>query len=112
MSNKYNKGKRYTPREQKEVVDFVVKYNEENGRGGVTHASKKFKVTPITINNWLSKAGVSSKPDKKALVGSGKSASSNVWSKLGELHDHKSSLEKELASVEKEIKALKKKVGI
>lgn len=48
---------RYTDETKAEVVNFVKKYNEDNGRGGQTAAVEKFKVSPISIANWLTKAG-------------------------------------------------------
>lgn len=69
MSTKIKKapptGIRYSAAKKKEVVDFVKKYNSANGRGGQSAASRKFKVTPLTISTWLSSAGVKT-PKKKA----------------------------------------------
>lgn len=54
-------GVRYTDAQKKEIVDFVSQYNSEKGRGGQSAASKKYKVTPLTISAWLKAAGVKSK---------------------------------------------------
>lgn len=59
---KTSTGVRYTDAQKQEVVAFVAKYNNENGRGGQSAASKKFKVTPLTVAAWLKAAG---KPAKK-----------------------------------------------
>ena len=48
---------RYDDKKKAEVVAFVKKYNEENGRGGQTAAKEKYKISPISIANWLTKAG-------------------------------------------------------
>ncbi len=48
---------RYDDKKKAEVVAFVKKYNEENGRGGQTAAKQKYKISPISIANWLTKAG-------------------------------------------------------
>ena len=73
MSTKSKKaaatGVRYTDAQKKEVVDFVIAYNSANGRGGQSAASKKFKVTPLTISGWIKASGSkAAKPAKKAKV--------------------------------------------
>ena len=74
MSTKNKKasatGVRYSDAQKKEVVDFVIQYNLKNGRGGQSVASKKFKVTPLTISAWIKAAGVatSAKPTAKKAV--------------------------------------------
>jgi len=47
------KAKRYTDAQKKEVLDFI----EAEGRGGMTKAVKKFKVTAASIANWKRQAG-------------------------------------------------------
>jgi hypothetical protein len=56
---------RYDQKKKDEVVAFILNFNEKNGRGGQSAAAKKYKVTPITISNWLKKAGVKGKNKKK-----------------------------------------------
>ena len=58
---------RYTDQQKKEVVDFVIDYNATNGRGGQSVASKKFKVTPLTVAAWIKASGkkAAAKPGKK-----------------------------------------------
>lgn len=62
MSTKNKKsaptGVRYSDAQKKEIVNFVAQYNSTKGRGGQAAASKKFKVTPLTISAWLKGAGV------------------------------------------------------
>ena len=58
-------GARYTPEQKKEVTDFVASYNAANGRGGASNASKKFKISPLTVIAWLKAAGVKG-PAKKS----------------------------------------------
>jgi hypothetical protein len=86
MSTKNKKavttGIRYTDAQKKEIIDFIAKYNSENGRGGQSAASKKFKVTQLTIGGWLKAAGLkpggkkaAKKAAKPAAKKGGKSAS-------------------------------------
>jgi len=71
MSTKSKKksatGVRYSDSKKQEVVDFVIAYNSANGRGGQSAASKKFKVTPLTISAWIKGSGkkAAAKPGKK-----------------------------------------------
>ena len=63
--------KRYDQKTKDEVVAFIQKYNDENGRGGQSAAAKKYKLNPITVRSWMEKAGVatpgkSSKRKKRA----------------------------------------------
>lgn len=51
---------RYDQKTKDEVVAFITKYNEENGRGGQSAAAAKWKLNPITVKAWMEKAGVSS----------------------------------------------------
>lgn len=48
-----NKGKRYTPGERQEVLNFVDEHNTHYGRGGMTTAVKKFGISAVTIRNWI-----------------------------------------------------------
>lgn len=71
MSTKSKKsaatGVRYTDAQKKQIVDFVIAYNSSKGRGGQSAASKKFKVTPLTISGWIKASGSkAAKPAKKA----------------------------------------------
>jgi len=47
------KGKRYTEKEKAEILAYVDKVNSEKGRGGQSAASKKFKISQLTISSWL-----------------------------------------------------------
>ncbi len=48
---------RYSEEEKQKVVDFVVEYDRENGRGGQAAAKKEFGINPISIKKWLVEAG-------------------------------------------------------
>jgi transposase-like protein len=67
-------GVRYTDAQKKEIVAFVAKYNADNGRGGQSAASAKYKVTPLTISGWLKSAGVKPPKAKKAAKKTAKKA--------------------------------------
>ena len=56
-SKKKTKGVRYTAKQKSDIVDFVNEVNTSKGRGGVAAATRKFKVSPITINNWIKSSG-------------------------------------------------------
>lgn len=51
------KGKRYTSTEKAAVLQEVDRVNALKGRGGIAAASRKFGISPLTVSNWLSKAG-------------------------------------------------------
>jgi len=51
-------GKRYSDEQKKQVVDFVVDVNTNKGRGGLSAATKKFRISPLTISSWIKKSGV------------------------------------------------------
>jgi len=53
---KATKGVRYSQNQKNEIVKFVNDVNTKKGRGGVAEATRKFKISPITINNWLKKS--------------------------------------------------------
>ena len=103
MSRK-SKGKRYTDKEKAEVLSFVETTNAERGRGGITAAAKKFKITPLTISNWLKKTGVSPRTRR----GSG-DFSANLR-RLADLHESISKKETELMKLQREYQALKKRL--
>lgn len=48
---------RYTAEQKKEIVDFAVSYNAQNGRGGQSAAVNKFNVSPISVAAWMKGAG-------------------------------------------------------
>ena len=67
-------GVRYSDAQKKEIVDFVIKYNEANGRGGQSAASAKYKITPLTISGWLKSGGVKAPKAKKAAKAANKAS--------------------------------------
>ncbi len=123
-SGKASKGKlgsRYTDEQKKEVTDFVITYNESNGRGGPSTAAKKFGVSPLTVVAWLKAAGVngSKKAAKKGrYVAPGKAAKAAKAAKgyraplSGDINSKLTSLlalSEEIADTEAELVKLKAK---
>ncbi|MCX6875353.1 MAG: hypothetical protein NTW21_16330 [Verrucomicrobia bacterium] len=51
-------GKRYSDEQKQAVLDYVVAVNTSKGRGGLSAATKKFRVSPLTISAWIKKAGL------------------------------------------------------
>lgn len=56
-TKKTTKGKRYSAEEKNDIVSFVQKYNEENGRGGQSAAAKKFGISQLSVSSWLKASG-------------------------------------------------------
>lgn len=54
---KVPQGTRYTEEQKKAVLDYVAQVNAKKGRGGMTAAARKFKITPLTVSNWIAKLG-------------------------------------------------------
>ncbi|WP_193211976.1 hypothetical protein [Luteolibacter marinus] len=101
------KGRRYTAKEKADIIAYVDKVNEEKGRGGQSAASKKFKISPLTISSWIrSGAGGGS-----ATVSAGGAAVAGPigkkLSKLQALHDQIARTEKELAKLKAQFNSLK-----
>lgn len=53
---KSSRSRHYSPAERAEVVAYVHKFNSEKGRGGQSAASRKFKVSKLTVTLWLKHA--------------------------------------------------------
>lgn len=109
---------RYTDEQKQEVVDFVTAYNEANGRGGASTASKKFGVAPLSINAWLKAAGATSprnkkgaakKADRKVAAGKVSKSSSKVGSDLNSKLAALLDLSKQIDKAESELDSLKAK---
>lgn len=79
--------------------------NAERGRGGITAASKKFGITPLTISNWMQKTGVPSVRGARSNV----NFASNLR-RLADIHESISKKEAELLKLQREYAALKKKL--
>lgn len=107
-AKKATKGKRYTAEEKQQVIDFVNKHNEANGRGGATAASKKFGVSQLTVASWLKSIGGTSvrlprKGGKAAATGN----RSGVLAELSKLDGVIAAKRKELDALEARFQKLK-----
>lgn len=112
------RGTRYTDKQKAEIIDFVNKVNSEKGRGGQTIASKKFKISPITISSWLKKSGAKKTTGKKRSLpakasktsASKTSSTSSFGKKLAKLQSLNKQIERaeaDLAKMKGEFDALK-----
>lgn len=104
MSSK-SKGRRYSEKEKSQVLSYVDKVNATKGRGGITAAADRFKVTPLTISNWLKKIGA---PSPSVRTG-GANFSANLR-RLADLHEEIGQKEAELSKLKREYATLKKKL--
>jgi transposase-like protein len=89
-----NKGRRYSLAEKSVVIAHVERINVERGRGGITHASKEFGVSPLTITNWLKPKNRSKSLDSHSLRQMAED--SEKLRQLADLLDQASTLRKEL----------------
>lgn len=105
---KTTKGKRYTPEQKQKVLDYVASVDNENGRGGVAAAQRKFGITALTITNWKQKASGGTSSKKGASRGA--TAQSRVLHRLAEILDQVATKEAEIDALNKEYAKLKKKV--
>jgi transposase-like protein len=102
------KGRRYSAKEKAEIVAFVDKVNADRGRGGQSAASKKFKISPLTISSWI-RAGVTG-GGVATVVAAGGSVAGPIGKKLSKLqalHDQIARTERELSKMKAQFNALK-----
>ena len=103
------KGRRYSAKEKAEIVAFVDKVNADRGRGGQSAASKKFKISPLTISSWI-RAGVTGGGGGATVVAAGGSVAGPIGKKLSKLqalHDQIARTERELSKMKAQFNALK-----
>ena len=96
------RGKRYSNTEKAKILTFVDSHDAEKGRGGAAAASRKFKISQLTIGNWRRAAG-SPSPSRKSKTGD----ISKVLKRLGDIHKKMAKVEEELGTLRKEYAALK-----
>jgi hypothetical protein len=100
------KGRRYTTKEKAEIIAFVDKVNSEKGRGGQSAASKKYKISPLTISSWI-RSGIGGGSVSVGGAGSVAGPIGKKLSKLQALHDQIGRAEKELGKLKSQFNALK-----
>ncbi len=104
---KSNKGKRYTDAEKQEVVDYVNEVNSAKGRGGQSAASKKFKISPLTISGWIKKSGSSASSGRGSSSAAVGGSIAKKLAKLQDLHNEIGRKEKELDKLRSQFEGLK-----
>jgi transposase-like protein len=100
------KGRRYTTKEKSEIIAYVDKVNADKGRGGQSAASKKYKISPLTISSWI-RSGISG---GATSTGTGAAVAGPIGKKLSKLqalHDQIARAEKELAKLKVQFNSLK-----
>jgi transposase-like protein len=100
------KGRRYTTKEKAEIIAFVDKVNAEKGRGGQSAASKKFKISPLTISSWI-RSGIGGGTVSASGAASVAGPIGKKLSKLQALHDQIARAEKELGKLKSQFNSLK-----
>lgn len=99
------KGRRYTAKEKAEIIAFVDKVNADKGRGGQSAASKKYKISPLTISSWI-RTG----PGSGVISSGGAAVAGPIGKKLSKLqalHDQIAKAEKELSKLKAQFNSLK-----
>lgn len=114
------KGQRYSAEEKQEILQFVVDYDRQHGRGGQSAAAEKYGVSPLTISNWKKSSGKAprkmGRPKKSGLaaavatpkqIASGASSMGSKLDRLQSVHDEIVATEKELNRLRAQFDALK-----
>ncbi len=108
------KGRRYTQAEKADILAYVDQVNAEKGRGGQSAASKKFKISPLTISSWIRSGvgGASGASGASGLTVSASAASvsgpiGKKLAKLQALHDQIMRAERDLSKMKAQFTALK-----
>src|SRR5687768_3743083 len=47
------RGRRYSPAQRREVLDFITRVNREKGRGGQLAAYRKYGIAQLTLKLWM-----------------------------------------------------------
>lgn len=101
-----SKGRRYTVKEKAEILAFVEKVNQEKGRGGQLAATRKFKLSPLTIASWI-RSGVTADGETPAATSYSAGPIGKKLAELQSLHGQIIRAEKELAKMKNQFAALK-----
>ncbi|MEK7952249.1 hypothetical protein [Luteolibacter soli] len=100
------RGRRYTLQEKAEVLDFVDRYNAENGRGGQTAATKKFQLSPLSISSWR-KLAIRNGSISSYRPASGALPVGRALAQMQELHDRIVEQERTVVRLKAQFDALK-----
>ena len=92
--------KRYSDKEKSKILDFVKKFDTENGRGGMSQASKKFKVSFLTLRSWIKKSDESI-AEKKSPAAKGTPVSNGKKTVAAVAPAFKDKVMSHLANIEK-----------
>jgi len=101
-----SKGRRYTTKEKAEIIAFVDKVNAEKGRGGQMAATKKFKLSPLTIASWI-RSGITANGEPPAASNYAGGPIGKKLAELQSLHAQIVKAEKELAKMRSQFSSLK-----
>ncbi|MEK7954454.1 hypothetical protein [Luteolibacter soli] len=101
-----SKGRRYTTKEKSEILAFVDKVNAEKGRGGQMAATKKFKLSPLTIASWI-RSGITAEGGAPIAASYSAGPIGKKLSDLQSLHGQIVKAEKDLAKMKSQFAALK-----
>lgn len=102
------KRKRYAAAKKQEIIDFVKDHNNTKGRGGQAAASKKFKVSQLSISNWL-KGGAapkkkgSKKKTRATQPGSAKGSVASVLKRMTVIQERIAALSAEYEGLKKQL---------
>ena len=88
-------GNRYSTAQKREVTRFVKEYDTRHGRGGIAAAQREFKVSYISLRNWLT-----GNKDPKRRRGEG----------FAPVIDRLLSIKGQMRDLEKELRRLRRKV--
>ncbi|MDB4265410.1 hypothetical protein N9891_01530 [bacterium] len=91
------KAKRYTPAEKKDILDYIT----AQGRGGLTKAVQKFKVTAATVSSWRKKVSESGSNVSGSKVNRGASKELKALQDLTNLLSEIETTERKLAELQK-----------
>ena len=101
------KGRRYTKAEKATILAYVDKVNTTKGRGGQSEASKKFKISPLTIASWIRSGAGTSTAVSLSPAGKANGPIGKKLAQLQALHDQIIRTEKKLAKLKVQFNALK-----
>lgn len=100
------RGKRYSAKEKGAIIAMVHEVNAQRGRGGITAASQKFNVSPLTISHWMRDAAVDSPRSSWQFNGN----HAEIFRELADLHEQITSKQEELAKLESRFTQLKSRL--